>query len=320
MTQLWSKTMASVVGVVALGSAALGQCGPPPPPNPVVLAVPQATAFAVLGHSCGGIQQQGYATGFDATSGYPIGDAHLKTTCSAGGRGGHTVTYNAWLSASWDLTGALVSYTALGAAPTVDPAFSAFDAYGNHLYNQSNQAYLSLASAFVPAPRVSSVTPNSGPQGSIVTIAGTAFTNASAVDFGQLAAVIFTVNGDTSITAVTPAVRTGTFDVTVTTGGGTSGTNTSDQFTFLATPRVTAVSPNQGTADGGTSVQITGVNFADANAVSFGGVPASFVVHGDTSITAVSPAGPDSAVTVDVTVTSADGSSALSTSDRYTYN
>ena len=41
---------------------------------PVSLVLPQSTAFAILGHSCGGIQEKAYVTGFDAVSGYPTGD------------------------------------------------------------------------------------------------------------------------------------------------------------------------------------------------------------------------------------------------------
>ena len=120
----------TVAAVLTLGFEAVG--------SPTPLLVPQSTAFAVLGHSCGGIQEQAFATGFDAASGYPTGDVHLSTRCGGSGRGGgyHTTTYSAWVSAMWDLTGALLSYVVLPAAPPVDPAFSAFDQFGNEVYNQ----------------------------------------------------------------------------------------------------------------------------------------------------------------------------------------
>ena len=110
--------------------------------NPIPLLLSQATAFSVLGHSCGGIQEQAFATGFDATTGYPTGDVHLQTRCGGSGRGGgyHTTTYAAWVAATWDLTGALIAHAVLAAAPTVDPALTAFDAYGNEVYDQSNMA------------------------------------------------------------------------------------------------------------------------------------------------------------------------------------
>src|SRR5438477_591631 len=82
------------------------------------LLVPQSTAFAVLGHSCGGIQEQALATGFDGTSGYPIGDVYLQTRCGGSGRGGgyHTTTYSAWVGVTWDYTGAVVSSAVLATA------------------------------------------------------------------------------------------------------------------------------------------------------------------------------------------------------------
>ena len=72
-------------------------------------------------------------------------------------------------------------------------------------------------------PTVSGLSPTAGPAvgGTLVTITGTGFTGATAVDFGTTPATDFTVVSDTSITADSPA-GTGTVDVTVTTPGGTS--------------------------------------------------------------------------------------------------
>ena len=57
-----------------------------------------------------------------------------------------------------------------------------------------------------------------------MTITGTGFTGATAVDFGTTAATGLTVVNDTTITADSPA-GTGIVDVTVTTPGGTSPTH-----------------------------------------------------------------------------------------------
>jgi hypothetical protein len=83
-------------------------------------------------------------------------------------------------------------------------------------------------------------------------------------------------------------------------------------------PRISSLSPSSGSADGGTAVTIVGVNFAGATAVQFGGAAASFTVISATSITAYSPSAGDP-VTVDVTVSSSYGTSALGLSDRFTY-
>jgi hypothetical protein len=82
-------------------------------------------------------------------------------------------------------------------------------------------------------------------------------------------------------------------------------------------PTVTNVNPNTGPTSGGTSVTITGTNFFSVTAVSFGSnAAASFTVNSPTQITATSPAGVG---TVDVTVTTAGGTSATSTADQFAY-
>jgi len=310
------------VAVVAVLFSMAGSERAAPAASPISLLLPQSTAFAVLGHSCGGIQEQAFATGFDPTSGFPAGDVYLQTRCGGSGRGGgyHVTTYSAWVGVTWDFTGAVVSYDVLSAAPTVDATFSAFDASGNEVYNQSSHAYLLLAPTFVPQPRLTGVSVQSGPAsgGTSVAIAGTGFTNATGVSFGDTPAAGFAVNGDTSITAVSPVASPGTVDVTVTTAGGTSAVSPSDEFTFIGAPSVSGLSPNSGPVNGGTAVTITGAGFTDAAGVYFGETPAGFTIADDATIEAVSPAGeaPD---TVDVTVVSAGGTSARSAADQFTY-
>jgi outer membrane protein assembly factor BamB len=166
---------------------------------------------------------------------------------------------------------------------------------------------------------VTGVSPSSGPStgGTSVTITGTNLTGASAVDFGGMAAASFTVTNDTSIKATSPA-GSSTVDVHVTTGGGTSGVNQpGDEFTFNPPPppTVTGLSPASGPA--GTSVAITGSGFTGATAVHFGANPGSLTLNSDSSITATAPGGTG---TVDVTVTTSGGTSAVNQpADQYTY-
>jgi len=83
-------------------------------------------------------------------------------------------------------------------------------------------------------------------------------------------------------------------------------------------PTISAVSPVNGCTTGGTSVVITGTNFTGASAVTFGGTNAtSFTVNSATQITAVVPAGV--AGTVDVAVTTSNGTNSNTTSDNFTY-
>jgi hypothetical protein len=174
---------------------------------------------------------------------------------------------------------------------------------------------------YVAAPTVTSISPTAGPTGggTTVIITGTGFSAApgtGAVRFGATTAT-YTINSNTQITATAPAAAAGTYDVTVTTVGGTSATSAADQFTYVAAPTVTALSPNRGTALGGSVVTLTGTNFAGATAVSFGATPATaFTVNGPTGITATAPAGTG---TVDVRVTTTGGTSATGAADQFTY-
>jgi hypothetical protein len=173
---------------------------------------------------------------------------------------------------------------------------------------------------YTPAypPVVTGVSPSSGPAagGTLVTITGTSFTGATAVDFGTKPATSVTVVNDTTITADSPA-GTGTVDVNVTTPVGTSATSPADQFTYVVAPTVTGISPTSGSTAGGTAVTITGTALTGATAVDFGTVPATNVsVVNATTVTVVSPAGTG---TVDVTVTTPGGTSATSSADQYTF-
>jgi hypothetical protein len=168
-----------------------------------------------------------------------------------------------------------------------------------------------------PIPTVTHMAPESGAAagGTAVTITGLELAGATAVRFGSAQAPSFTVDSSTSITAVAPA-GTGTVYVTVTTPAGTSAINRSVHFAYMPAPAVKRLSPDSGSAAGGTAVTITGTNFTGASAVMFGTTAASsFTVNSSTSITAVSPA--QTAATVDVTVTVPSGTSAISTKDHF---
>jgi IPT/TIG domain len=168
-------------------------------------------------------------------------------------------------------------------------------------------------------PTISAVSPNAGilSGGTTVIITGANFTGATAVFFGSTAAANFTVNSNTQITAVDPAEGPGTVDIAVTAPLGTSAQSTSDQFTYAAPPTVSGLNPDSGSTAGGTSVVITGANFTGAAAVKFGSTNAtSFTINSDIQITATSPVGSG---VVDVTVVTAGGTSASTTTDQFTY-
>lgn len=77
-------------------------------------------------------------------------------------------------------------------------------------------------------------------------------------------------------------------------------------FTIQPTaPVVSGVAPAQGPVAGGTVVTISGSDLSAVTGVSFGGVPASFTVNSDSSVTATVPAGAAGAVDVVVSKASA---------------
>jgi hypothetical protein len=172
---------------------------------------------------------------------------------------------------------------------------------------------------FTYGPVVSGIEPNHGPRagGTSVTITGVDLDEASAVTFGTTPAASFTVLSPTSVTAVSPA-GTGMVDVAVTTPEGTSPTGAQDRFSYdVPPPTITEISPANGPEAGGTAISVSGTDLTGATGVKFGATNAtSFTVNSDNSLTAVSPGGTG---TVDVSVTTPNGTSPNGAPDRFTY-
>jgi IPT/TIG domain len=168
---------------------------------------------------------------------------------------------------------------------------------------------------------VSSVTPNSGPTsgGIAVTVTGTGFTGATAVNFNGVPGINMVVASDSRIVVYSPAESAGSGDVQVVTPLGTNAFVSADQFTYVANlPTVSTISPAIGPSSGGTSVTITGTNFSAATHVLFGTVPATnFAVVSSTKITATTPAGV--AGVVGVFVTTSVGTSGFTEGDGFAY-
>lgn len=173
-----------------------------------------------------------------------------------------------------------------------------------------------------PAPTISKLSPKKGPAagGTAVTIKGAGLTDVTAVKFGTTDATSYTVNSQTSITAISPAETTGTVNVTVTTPNGTSPTSSKDQFKY-ASPTVTNVSPNSGPTSGGTSVTITGSGFApgdETTSFTFGKARGTSVdCASSTRCAVVSPGAKPS--TVDVRATVGRAKSKKTAMDRFTF-
>jgi hypothetical protein len=133
----WTGPAAIASGWLVLALAPAAQAA-----GPYELLLDQGSAFAILGHSCGGIQEESLATGF-APSGYPQGDVHLSTRCGGSGRGGgyKTTTYSAWAAVEWTWFGETRSDARLEGAGG-PPGFEATDAHGDRVYDAGAHAYL----------------------------------------------------------------------------------------------------------------------------------------------------------------------------------
>lgn len=173
--------------------------------------------------------------------------------------------------------------------------------------------------SFVTGPTIQSVSPRAGADtgGTKVTIAGTDFGAASAVQFGGVS-IPFTIYSSQAIILVTPGPDAdGSVPVSVTTPDGITPADAVATFTFASrVPIVQSVTPASGSQ--GQPVTIIGARFTKkGTTVAFGGNPAtSVVVKNGRTITADAPAGSG---TVDVTVTDAKGTSSTSSADEFSY-
>jgi hypothetical protein len=161
------------------------------------------------------------------------------------------------------------------------------------------------------APSVDGLSPASGAAGTYVQIGGHNFTGATTVKFNGVSAS-FTVTSEGQITAQVPSSAT-SGPVTVTTPNGTGSSTGS--FTVTGTiPEIVGFTPGSGAV--GASVGIGGRHFTGATSVQFNGIPASFVVNSDTSISTTVPAG---ATSGSITVTSPSGTATSSGSFTVTH-
>jgi hypothetical protein len=173
---------------------------------------------------------------------------------------------------------------------------------------------------FAAVPSVAGVSPSTGSTagGSYIVVSGSNLANASAVSFGSAGNGVIISDSATQLVVQSPAGVAGTVDLTVTTPGGVSSITTADQFTYIAPPTVTQVSPPNDSTSGGSAITITGTNLSNAIAVEFGAtVVSSFTSDSATQIVLNDP--PEPAGNVDVVVVTSAGSSPTSLADVFTY-
>jgi hypothetical protein len=161
---------------------------------------------------------------------------------------------------------------------------------------------------------------NPGSVGQTLSIAGSGLSSTSRVNFGNKSVTPTTVSA-TLVTCPIPQLCAGQFNVNLTVGTATSN---SLPFFYAAAPAVSSVSPTEGAASPGT-ITVNGSGFLNASAVTFGaqGAGTALTVVNDTQLTVTAPTHPTPITgcqdTVDITVTTPGGTSAVSVSDQFTY-
>lgn len=150
--------------------------------------------------------------------------------------------------------------------------------------------------------------------GTSVTLKGVNLSDVTAVRFGSTTAS-FTVVDDDQITVTSPQGTAGVSSITIVAPTGTI--TKPSAFRYAATPTISSVSSDTGSAVGGATITISGTNFyglTNVDDVRFGTVNASyFTVVSNTRITAVVPA--NSVGTKTLTIAAAGGSD----SEDFTY-
>jgi YD repeat-containing protein len=140
-----------------------------------------------------------------------------------------------------------------------------------------------------PRPNIASLSPNQGPAGTVVTIAGTAFGSSASYDRGgntvTFNGIIATVTSwsDTSIVVTSPLGAT-TGPVIVTRNIDTSNSST---FTVPAAPFIQSLSPIA--AAPGATVIVRGVNLGSTGSLKFNGTVANVTNWTSSSLTTTVP-------------------------------
>jgi hypothetical protein len=223
--------------------------------------------------SISGVAQQGQtlsaSTGEWSSS--PTSYTYHWVICNASG-----VTCTAVAGA----TSATFVVPASAVGSTIRVVLGAANALGSGTSTSSTQTSLIASNV----PKISGFSPTSAITGATVTINGSAFTGASQVRFGNLAAA-FTVLSSSQIEAIVPSgALLATISVTTPIGKATSAAK------FTPTFSVTGESPSRAAV--GATVTIKGAGFTPTSSVSFGGVSAASVTYvSPTTLKVVLPAG-----------------------------
>jgi len=243
-----------------------------------------------------------------------------------------SVTNATTQTVNWSVSGApggnstvgLISTAGLYTAPAVPPPGGAVTVQAASTVSPSAVGIATVTITVPPpAPVLSSISPNSGTQGTNigVIIGGFNFQAGATVVIGGtgVSATNVTVAGSTQITAtlmIAPTASTGAHSVTV---GTSAGTSAPQSFTVnapvSARPALTSLTPNTAPRGATVGVTLTGTNFTSPATVTIQGgavTVTNVVVVSSTTITAtfrVSPIPSRRSHNIDTAVTTQAGTS-----------
>jgi hypothetical protein len=165
------------------------------------------------------------------------------------------------------------------------------------------------ATPFSVTPTITGFAPATGPAGTLVTITGTGFRGATAVNFGNAVASNFLVLDANTVKA---NVKAGSATGPVSLTSNTLTCVSTGSFTFVPdavnAPVIASLTPVSAAV--GATVTLTGTGFTGVTGVQVGGAAATFTATGDTSIAVVVPA---NAATGFIAATNALGTNASPT-------
>lgn len=207
------------------------------------------------------------------------------------------------------IDGAVASSTTVISASlisTITPPHIAA-AVAMRVMNYDGQSATTTATGFTyklaPTPTLTTVAPDSGPLvgGGLVTLTGTNFVSGATVSFGAFSASSVSVTSATTITATVPLGVAGPTVVVVRNPDGQAASLSAGYAYVGDGPMVTTVTPDAGSAGGGTVVTINGDGFVKGATVTFGTTAATKVVYVSAyELTATAPAGVEGAVDIAV--------------------
>lgn len=254
---------------------------------------------AIVGKGASGDIEVTTAGGADAMNGFYYGDAVISSISPATGGPGTvvTITGSGFVDVAGVEFGNAYGYSQNVISPTSMTVTVPANGEGLVTITFGNGNRIS-SDAFTyqsPVTSIASVIPNVGGPGTIVSIKGFGFSQATAVTFGGVPATSYTVNSTNSITATVAGGASGNVSVT-----SPMGTGTISGFSFTGAPVITRFSPEA--AASGTTITISGTNFnpiAAANRVYIGGLKAEVLTASEKTLTVKVPAGaPYSYITV----------------------